>query len=238
VISVLLATTGRPEMAAASIASLAESTIGHEVEVVLASDVEPVQVPEYGSRFCVVIDHCDERRGSSRAWNDALRRAQGDPLVLAADDLEWQPGWLDAALETLGTLPGGWGFVGLNDGHWGADLSTHYLMSRRLIAEVFGGVVAWECYLHSFQDREANERARRAGRYAWCEQARIVHRHWLWGERQQDETDTRNLGGHTQSELAFHARAAAGFPNDYEPIIRGDDDGKGTQVQARPRHRD
>lgn len=218
-ISVLLATTGRPQMAADVIANIADTTIGHEVEVVVASDVEQVKPPPLG-RYChVVMDHSPDLRGASKAWNDALRLAQGDPLVLAADDLEFQPSWLDAALETLKQFPGGWGFVGLNDGHWGADLSTHYLMSRRLVAEVFGGVVAWECYLHSFQDREANARAHAAGRYAWCEEARIVHRHWLWGERQQDETDARNLGGHTQSELAFHARAAAGFPNDYEPVI-------------------
>lgn len=204
-------------MAADTIRSVAETTVGHDVEVVVAADVERVEVPELGCR--VVMDHSPGLRGASRAWNDALRRAQGDPLVLAADDLEFQPGWLDAALETLSRFPGGWGFVGLNDGHWGADLSTHYLMSRRLIVEVFGGVVAWECYLHSFQDREANARAHAAGRYAWCEEARVVHRHWLWGDRQQDETDARNLGGHTQSEIAFHTRAAAGFPNDFEPII-------------------
>lgn len=216
-ISLLLATTGRPEMAAQAIENIAATTRGHEVEVVVAADGERISPPQVDCQ--IVVDHSDDLRGPSRAWNDALRLAQGDPLVLTADDVEFQQGWLDAALEALETLPGGWGMVGLNDGHWGSDLATHYLMSRRLVAEVFGGVVAWECYRHSFQDREANERAKRAGRFVWCEQARILHKHWLWGDRLQDETDTRNLGGHTESEMTFHARAAAGFPNDYDGVI-------------------
>jgi GT2 family glycosyltransferase len=220
VISVLLATTGRPEMASEALSNIAATTSGHEVEIVVAADVEHVTIPPLPSHCTVVYDYQPELRGSSKAWNDALRLSTGDPVVLSADDVVFHDGWLAAALDALDTLPDGWGFVGLNDGHWGADLSTHYMMSRRLIAEVFGGVVAWECYLHSFQDREANARAQAAGRYVWCEQARITHRHWLWGERAQDETDARNLGGHAQSEHAFIARAAAGFPNDYEAVIQ------------------
>jgi hypothetical protein len=113
----------------------------------------------------------------------------------------------------------GWGFVGFNDGHYDAGLSTHYMVSRRLIVEAFGGVIAWECYRHSFNDCEANERAKRAGRYAWCSAAHVEHAHWLFGGRGQDETDTRALAHHPVSERLYAARMAAGFPNDYEPVI-------------------
>jgi hypothetical protein len=92
-------------------------------------------------------------------------------------------------------------------------------MPRDFIVEVLGGRVAWDCYAHSFNDREANERARRAGRYHWAEDAHVGHDHWTFGGRSQDETDTRNLGGHPDSERKFKERAAAGFPDDYEPII-------------------
>jgi hypothetical protein len=217
-VSVLLATTGRPDMAEQSVHAIRSSTVGHWVEIVAAVDADP----ETHTRLLPLVDtmlYSDTYRGCSRAWNDALAACTGDPVVLAADDLDWQPGWLDHALNALEEFPDGWGFVGLNDGYWGQELSTHYLMSRRLIVEVFGGVVAWECYTHSFQDREANARAQAAGRYAWCEQARVYHRHWLWGDRPQDETDTRNLGGHPDSERNFALRAAAGFPNDYDPVI-------------------
>lgn len=223
-ISVLLATTGRPDMAEAFTQSLVDTTRGHEVELVAAVDADeetPRRVvnAERHEGFSVVMDYRDEHRGSSQAWNDALARSHGDPVVLAADDLEWQPGWLDAALERLSEFPDGWGFVGFNDGHWGAELSTHYMMSRRFVVEVLGGVIAWPCYRHSFNDREANARAIAADRYAWCEGARVSHVHWLFGDRPRDPTDTRLLGEHPASERTFHARQAAGFPNDYEPVI-------------------
>lgn len=218
-ISVLLATTGRPEMAVRCVQGIRETTEGHEVEIVCAVDHD--RQSERRLRLLVeTLLYSEAYRGCSRAWNDCLGRSSGDPVVLAADDLVWEPGWLDQALAKLAEFDGGWGFVGFNDGHWNADLSTHYLMSRRLICEVFGGVVAWPHYRHSFNDREANARAQQAGRYAWCEDAHVRHEHWLFGDRPQDGTDTRPLAGHPESERAFLERQAAGFPNDFEPAIR------------------
>jgi GT2 family glycosyltransferase len=223
-ISILLATTGRPDQAEAFTRGLIETTEGHDIELVAAVDADnetarrllQLDIP---LRVRRVIDKSSEYRGSSKAWNDALAASTGDPVVLAADDLEWQPGWLDAALARLQEFPDGWGLVGFNDGHWGEELSTHYLMSRRFVREVLGGVIAWEAYRHSFNDREANARARAAGRYAWCENARVLHRHWLFGERPQDTTDTRLLGEHPESQRAFEQREAAGFPPEREPVI-------------------
>ena len=223
-ISVLLATTGRPEQVRALIENLRQTTTGHEVELVAAVDADSKTraviagaVPSMG--FRIVLDYQDDYRGSSRAWNDALAACNGDPVVLAADDLEFQPGWLDAALQCLTGFPDGWGLVGFNDGHWGAELSTHYLMSRRFIVEVLGGVVAWQAYSHSFNDREANDRAHMAGRYAWCEQAHVRHNHWLFGDRPQDPTDTRLLGEHPASAQAYEQRKAVGFPAEQEAVI-------------------
>lgn len=220
-ISILLATTGRPDMAERAIKSALDTTVGHEVEVCAAVDVDTLTVAKLTAldRERVQVSYAYDYRGCSKAWNDALKMASGDPLVLAADDLVFEPGWLDAALETLAGFEGGWGLVGFNDGHWNEELSTHYLMSRRLVVEVFGGVVAWEHYRHSFNDREANERAQRAGRYAWCEGAHVRHEHWLFGDRPQDDTDARPLAAHAASEQAFLQRQVTGFPNDYDPVV-------------------
>jgi GT2 family glycosyltransferase len=214
VVSVLLPTTGRPERAEACVRSLLRTTEGHDIEVCAAVDCDPETSDRLDKLGCY-IDYSDELRGNN-AWNAALSMAVGDPIVFAADDLEWQPGWLDAALEALSEYPDS--LIGFNDGHWGAELSTHYLMPRSFIVEVLGGRVAWD-YPHSFNDAETNERAKRAGRYFWCEEARVYHHHWLFGDRPQDETDTRNLGGHAEAERMFRERQAAGFPNDYEPIL-------------------
>jgi glycosyltransferase involved in cell wall biosynthesis len=217
-ISFLLATTDRPEMAERAVRSILDTTQGHDVEIVAAVDACGKTAVALNELGCMV-DYADEHRGCSAAWNAALSWAEGDPLVLAADDLEFHPGWLDAALQTLSEFPGGWGMVGFNDGHHGQELSTHYLMSRRLVVEVFGGRVAWEHYHHSFNDVEANERAKRAGRYAWCQDARVYHQHWLFGDRQQDQTDGRWLGDHPESERKFRERLSAGFPDDLEAVI-------------------
>jgi len=225
-ISVLLATTGRPDMAETCVRSLIATTGGHEIELVVAVDADTetsVRLTELAfSRhdgFRMLIDGKPDMQGCSRAWNRALKLSTGDPVVLAADDLVFQPGWLDAALAEMAEFPDGWGFVGFNDGHHGPDLSTHYMVSKRLIREEFGGVIAWEHYHHSFNDCEANERAKRAGRYRWCQQAHVHHTHWIFGGRPQDRTDRRHLPRHPESEETYARRLAAGFPNDFKPVI-------------------
>jgi glycosyltransferase involved in cell wall biosynthesis len=204
-------------MAERCVRSIKDTT--DDVQIVAAVDKDgdtAIRLHELGC----LVDYAADYRGCSRAWNDALAHSTGDPVVLAADDLEFQPGWLDAALRTLDRFPGGWGLVGFNDGHTdNRDFSTHYLASRRLIVEVFGGVIAWEHYRHSFNDVEATERAKAAGRYAWAEDAHVRHQHWLFGDRPKDDTDTRNLPAHAASERTYRERAAAGFPNDFEPAI-------------------
>jgi glycosyltransferase involved in cell wall biosynthesis len=215
-VSVLLPTTGRPERAEACVRSLLRTTEGHDIEVCAAVDADHETAKRLDDLGCY-IDFSDELRGND-AWNVALSFAVGDPIVFAADDLDFQPGWLDAALEALSEHPGC--LIGFNDGHWGAELSTHYLMSRDFIIEVLGGRVAWGAhYPHSFNDAEVNERAKRANRYFWCEEARVYHSHWLFGDREKDETDTRNLGGHAAAEQKFRERQAAGFPDDLPPIL-------------------
>jgi glycosyltransferase involved in cell wall biosynthesis len=211
-VSVLLPTTGRPQRAESCIKQLRETA---DVEIICAVDCDPVSA----KRLAPLVDRllvAPFYRGNS-VWNDCLREATGDPIVFAADDLQWQPGWLEAALQALSEHPDC--LIGFNDGHWGAELSTHYLMPRSFIVEVLGGVVAWPHYKHSFNDLETCERAKAAGRYHWCEDAHVHHDHWLFGGRAKDETDTRNLGGHAESERTYNERKAAGFPDDIPAVI-------------------
>lgn len=217
-VSILFPTTGRPDRAVNCLRNLRDSVGTQSLEVVAAVDADP-ESKRVLAPLVDVLDYSDGYRGCSQAWNDCLARSSGDPVVFAADDLVWEPGWLDRALERLAEFPDGWGLVGFNDGHWDESLSTHYLMSRRFIIEVLGGVVAWPQYRHSFNDLEVNQRARAAGRYKWCAQAHVRHDHWLFGTRECDDTDQRRLPDHPEDQRQFDARAAAGFPNDYAPVI-------------------
>lgn len=217
-ISVLFPTMGRPDRAERCVRELRATTAGHDVEIVCAVDADP----ETRDRLEPLVDvmlYGEEPRGNSQAWNDCLAVCTGDPIVFAADDLHWSPGWLDAALAELKRFKDGWGLVGFNDGHWGPELSTHYLMSRRFVKDVLGGRVAWSFYGHSFNDVEVNERARRAGRYTWAMNARVYHDHWIFGDREQDDTDRRTLGGHSAAAAKLAERRAAGFPDEEPPVI-------------------
>jgi glycosyltransferase involved in cell wall biosynthesis len=215
---VLLPTTGRPQRAEKSVQQLRDTTQGYQLEIIAAVDADE-ETARLLDPIVDVLLYEEEFRGNSKAWNDCLEVSTGDPVVFAADDLVWHPGWLDAALGRLAAFEDGWGLVGFNDGHWTANLSTHYLMSRRFIVEVLGGVVAWDFYPHSFNDLETCERSKRAGRYAWCEEAIVRHEHWTFGDRSKDATDDIGLDRHGEAQQRYNERAAAGFPNDYPPVI-------------------
>lgn len=218
-ISVLFPTTGRPDRAEACLAQLHSTTPHHQIEVVAAVDAD-TETSERIAPHVQTLTYSSTYRGCSQAWNDCLREAEGDPIVFAADDLIWHDGWLEAALTKLQEFPDQWGMVGFNDGHWpGEELATHYLMSRRFIIEVLGGVVAWDWYRHSFNDLEVNARAKQAGRYLWAKDSHVHHQHWTYGDRPQDDTDTRTLGEHAQAQYTYTQREAAGFPTDYPPVI-------------------
>jgi glycosyltransferase involved in cell wall biosynthesis len=182
VISFLFPTTGRRDRATTCLRELHRTTRGHDIEILLAIDEDPRSRTKL-RRYADKISYSQRYRGPSDAWNAALKMASGDLIVFAADDLRWQEGWLDAALDAHYQAPDA--LVGFNDGHWDEDLSTHYLMPRHFIIEVLGGRVAWPCYRHSFNDLETNMRAKRAGRYHWVHRpplprGRVASGHGPW----------------------------------------------------------
>lgn len=215
-VSVLIPTTGRPQLAQACVQGIRDTTKDIPVEIVVAVDADPESRRLLKPHVDRLL-YSKEYRGVAGAWNACLAKASGDLIVWTGDDVEWEAAWLDAAVAMEAEHPDC--LIGLNDGITPPDRATHFLMSRRFIIDVLGGVVAWPEYVHSFHDLEICERARRADRFRWCEDARITHVHWLWGHRAQDETDRRNLGGHPDSQRAYDLRTAAGFPNDCPPVI-------------------
>lgn len=219
-ISILLATTGRPEMAVDCLSSILDTTEGRLVEYVVAIDNDFITQERVETLFKerkvsrLKVSYQEDYRGPSKAWNDALRLSAGDPVVLAADDLIFHPGWLEAAQEKMAELPEGGGLVGFNDTQIdGQGLATHYMLSRWFIDHYLGGVIAWEFYKHSFNDVEINERAKLANRFIYAPKAIVEHRHWIFGTRSQDATDTRFLGEHAESQAKYTERAAQGFPD-------------------------
>jgi len=113
-------------------------------------------------------------------------RVTDQPLIFTgADDLEFLPGWYDAATARLGP---GIGVVGTNDlgspRVMAGDHATHLLVTRDYV-EKFGtidepGKVLHEGYWHEFTDDECIETAKYRNAWAHAADSHVRHRHPNW----------------------------------------------------------
>ena len=192
------------------------TTANHTVEIIVVCDRDRETFERLQQEDCKVLYQGEGNAIS--AWNMGLRHATGEYIVFAANDLVPRAGWLDEALRVMRSLPNGSGLVGLNTGDHDT-LATHFMVSRGFIKGYLGGVLAIPHYHHCFTDNEVNERARRAGRYAYAEGARIDHRHPSRGKREADECDAYAGQWFAVDQTTFEDRKARGFPDDYEAVI-------------------
>jgi hypothetical protein len=213
-VSIILPTHGRKEQAVKCLDQLFETVQGRDVEVIVVSDDTLIE----DSRVKMIVT--DNTHGAIANWNAGLAHATGDAIVLGADDLWFHEGWLEAALRGLLGMPEHSGMVGLNDmATDGTRFATHYLMTRDYIERFNGGVLAIPKYQHNFIDVEATARAMKAGRYHYAEDSLVEHRHYLWGKAEKDATYQRTAGTFKPDQETFLQREAAGFPNDFEPVL-------------------
>ena len=218
-VSIILPSTGRPERLYTALRSIEVTTRAADIELIVVIDADP-HSKAIAEAFGAIVNYCKWYRGNMDCWNIGLEIATGRYIVFAADDLVFSDGWLEESMLKMATLPSGIGLVGFNDGHHnGHDLATHYIIHRQFIIEHMGGRLTWPCYQYEMVDRETTERAKRAGRYAWAEDARVRHVHWHDGERERDATDERNIGGQMAARAIYILREAAGFPDSWPAVI-------------------
>jgi hypothetical protein len=124
-------------------------------------------------------------------------RATTEPLIfLGADDLDFKPGWFDAAREKLGSV------VGINDLiPRGRQHATHFLLTREyaerpMIDGELGPLST--AYRHWYVDNELIETATARGAYAYAPDAHVEHLHPLVSKAPLD--DTYELGTAHSSE--------------------------------------
>jgi hypothetical protein len=123
--------------------------------------------------------------------NLGVRLTQEPLIFLGADDLEFHPGWLEAA---AGRLTDTIGVVGTNDlGNRrviAGEHATHSLVAR-WYAEL--GTIDrsdWllhEGYDHNFVDNEFVETAKSRHAWAFARDSIVEHLHPLWGKGEPDE---------------------------------------------------
>ena len=169
-----------------------------------------------GLHVVVTAEH-EPLTGGTIAVNEAARVATGDAFAFIGDDCVPQHGWLETALETLGSFPEESGVIGLNDQrrgpYDGRKFATHYLVTRDFCLRYNGGVLWCPHYWHYYTDVELCARARALHRYHWSERAVVRH------DRRSDAVIAAALPHYENDKRTYHTRESTGFPTDYDVIL-------------------
>lgn len=130
------------------------------------------EIAVHGAKFWLKFDTTSV--GCPAMVNDMVRETDTDFILFLGDDTEIQPGAVEAAMAKMAELPDGWGLVGLNTkagkpfAHW---------LAHRNILDLTGGNFFSEDYRHNYCDHELYDIAVENGRWAWAEDAKVLHHH-------------------------------------------------------------
>jgi glycosyltransferase involved in cell wall biosynthesis len=131
--------------------------------------------------------HAEKLQTYSQNVNAALKESQADWVLIVGDDVEFTPGWLEAARE----LSDRYDVIGTNDSEPGrvrnplvanGSHADHFFVRRSYIDEVGAslegpGILMPECYRHWYTDKEVIELAKARGVFAPCLDSVIIHHH-------------------------------------------------------------
>jgi len=219
---VLIPTCYRPHGLTRALSTL--TATAPDVYICVATEPDDIKGQRIARAYGATVAICPEpMAGAPAAWNTALVAVPDcDSYFTGADDVSFFDGWLDHVLAELDFI-GGNGLVGINDKYKDAQrrgYATHYLMTRRFIIDHHGGVAAIPHYRADYTDVEACKRAQRAGMYGYADKA-IVQHHWEGNSNTPDKCYVRAKNFRTQARSIYQKREAAGFPDDFPPILKG-----------------
>lgn len=143
-----------------------------------------------------------------RKINEAVEATTEPLLFLGADDLEFKPGWLEAAKRHLGRAH----VVGVNDlieRERRPEHATHFLLTREYAQEPNAsghrGPLC-EVYRHWFVDDELIHTATRRGTYAYAPDSHVEHLHPQAGKALDDRTYRLGRENKTDDRRIFRQR--------------------------------
>jgi len=121
-----------------------------------------------------IITQVDEQSiGCPKMVKILTRLTNYETVCFLGDDCIPQKDFLKNALEVMKTFPGKWGLVGLNDGSK-HQFAPHWLAHKKLLKHL-NGEFFHTGYRHCYCDVELTERCHYMGRYAFAENAKIIH---------------------------------------------------------------
>lgn len=188
-IAVICPVLARPKNAAPLAASLAASTTRARLLFVVSMADSDAQFDACAATGAEVLSvEWKPGRGDFARKQNAGYAATTEPLVLlAADDLTFHPGWLEAVEAVADEYDVG--VVGTNDRANPTVIagrhSTHPVVRRCYIDQLGGsvgepGVVYHEGYDHQWVDTELVETAKARGCYFHCHDSVVAHHHPLF----------------------------------------------------------
>jgi hypothetical protein len=158
------------------------------------------------------INHNLEGGSYAQKCNRAVAHPKvTEPLIfLGADDLDFKPGWLDAA---KAAMTDDVEVVGVNDllrrRPRRRQHATHFLTTRAYAERptIDGGRgPLHEGYGHNFVDDELIATASARGAYAYAEGSHVEHLHWMNGRAEEDETYKRGRALFEADRIRFQER--------------------------------
>lgn len=142
--------------------------------------------------------------------NRGLEVTEGQLAFLGADDLEFRPGWLEAAKSRLTDRVK---VVGVNDllrrRAKRRDHATHFLVDRSYYGTIDEpDKLLHEGYGHCFVDDELIATAKKRGVYAYAPDSQVRHLHWMSRSAPDDDTYRKGRERFEQDRTLFHERSA------------------------------
>lgn len=206
-IAVLVPVLNRPRNVAPLLKSIRETTPGATVLFI----ADPHDKAEHEAIYAAGGQLISPGGNYAHKINTGARTTTEPLLVLAADDLRFRSGWLEAA---QATMTDGVQVVGLNDlipRPLRPDHATHFLMTREAAnlpcldkspGPLYEGYRAWRV------DDELIVTATLRGMYAYAPGALVEHLHPMAGKAADDATYRKGRATARIDSRIFHRRMA------------------------------
>lgn len=121
----------------------------------------------------IVAEFDPDRVGPARMIKRLVAKTTRPLVCFLADDTVPEPGFLEAALRAMESLPDGWGVVGLSDFE-DRELCSHWVAHKNMLG-LLGGEFHHTGYKHCYGSNELWDRSRELGRYIKAWDAKIQH---------------------------------------------------------------
>lgn len=200
---VLVPVLNRPQNVEPLLHSIAAATPGDPRILFICDPDDRDEIDAVGAAGAEILIH---------AGNYASKINRGvvcsqEPLIfLGADDLDFRPGWLEAAKVKLDPAQ----VVGVNDLiPRQRDHQTHFLITREYAEQgcIDGPGVLCELYAHNCVDDELMATAKRRGVYAYAPDAQVRHDHPMVGAS-IDSTYVKGMAPLRADRRIFRTREA------------------------------